>query len=229
MTPDVMISTFENLIDDSLDQTTEYMLANDVKDTLEADDEWAILKALDESQAATAADTYKTFHPLPADFGLPSQRGIYVGSDMIPYRQVPFEQRERYKDVVHLYYIDMANNQYALCGANNPGGTIHFFYQKSSPVLAKGGPAWIFPARFHPIIPQLMAEMFPSIDQPDKSRAWDDRWNSHASKRLEIMRRWNARLLLQGQQNDGMPLDISANPNIIDIDAGTSGGGVIYG
>ena len=229
MTPDVMIETFENLVDDSLDEMTEYMLANDVKDALEADDEWAILKGLDETATANAGDGYKTFHTLPTDFGLPSQKGVYVGDDIIPWRQVPFEQVQRYKDIAHTYYIDMANNRYALCGTQNPGGTIHFFYQKSSPALVKGGAAWIFPARFHPIIPQLMAEMFPSIDQPDKSRAWDDRWNVHASKRLEIMRRWNARLQLQGHQNDEMPIDISAQPNMIDIDAGSSGGSMIYG
>lgn len=224
LTPEQIIASFESKVDDSLDIITEYELANDVKDAIEADDEWAVLKTVDESQTASASDTYLTFHPLPGNFGLPAQGGIYVGNDIIPYLQIPLEKRQQYQSTTHRYYLDMANNQYALCGSSNPGGTIHFFYQKSSPALAAGGPGWIFPPRFHPIIPKLMAEMYPAYDQPDKSRAWDDRWNTFSTKNLEIMRRWNARLLLQGHQNNNVPIDISADPNIIDIDSGGMNG-----
>jgi len=234
LTPEQVIADFETKVGDTLDSTQEYILLNDVKDMIEQDDTWAILQALDESETANTGDTYQTYHTLPTDFSLPAPGGIFVGTDIIPYRQIPFEQVIRWKDTTHRYYIDMANNRYALCGVANPGGTIHFYYQKSSPALAAGtapaqGTPWIFPARFHPILAQLMAEMFPAIDQPDKSRAWDDRWNVFSAKRLETMRRWNAALRLQAHQNDQMPIDISADPNIIDIDADGMGGGSIYG
>src|SRR6266404_3797208 len=105
LTPDQMVTAFESLVDDSLDETTEYQLLNDVKDTLESDDAWAILATLDETQTANAGDTYLTFHTLPSDFGSPSPGGIFVGTDIIPYRQIAFKQVQRWKDVTHRYYF----------------------------------------------------------------------------------------------------------------------------
>jgi hypothetical protein len=71
----------------------------------------------------------------------------------------------------------------------------------------------------------MMAIMYPAIDQPDKSRAWDDRWNEFGTKRLEIMRRWNARLLQQANANSYLNTDLSSFPNIINMGDGGVGGG----
>ncbi len=233
LTPQQIITQFESLIEDSLDLDTEIFLLNDVKNSIEEDEEWAILKACDMTQVANVGDTYLSFKQLPDDFGLPSQRGIYVGTDLVPYIQVDFEDRIRWQSVSHRWYLDLANNQYALCGSANPGGTIQFFYQKQSPDLVvstdpEDDAPWIFPARFHSILPKLMAVMYPAIDQPDKSRAWDDRWNEFATKQLEIMRRWNARMLRQASANGYMTTDLSSYPNIIDMGDGGVGGGA-YG
>lgn len=218
LAPEDIITQFESLVDDSLDETTEYFLLNDVKDTLEADDEWAILKTSDESQTANVGDNYLTMKPLPIDFGAPSPRGIYVGTDLVPYRQVDFEERLRYQAETHVYYIDFANEEYALCGGVNPSGTIHFYYQKSSPALVRSGTPWIFPARFHPILPMLMSIMYPAIDQPDKSRAWDDRWEKFGTQRTSIMRRWNARIMREAYANSFRATDIDSYPDRISMD-----------
>lgn len=228
LTPDQIVEQFESLADDALDETTEYFLLNEVKDDLECDEEWKILKTLDETQSANPGDTYLTMKTLPADFGLPSQDGIYVGTDVLPYIEVPFEDRIRWQFASHRYYIDEGSGTYAICGSPNPGGTIHFFYQKTSATLAKDGAAWIFPARFHPILPMLMVRKFFAIDQPDKARAWDDRWTTWITEKQSIMRRWNARAMLQANSNSNRPVDISSYPNIINMDADSGGSGV-YG
>lgn len=226
MTPDKMVSMFESLVADSLDQELEYNLLNEVKDTLEEDDVWAILKAVDVLQTANPADTYLTMKTLPADFASPAPRGIFVGTDIIPYSQIPFESRIRWQSATHRYYIDFGGNQYALCGGANPGGTIQFFYQKYSPVLVSEGPNWIFPARFHKVIPYLMAIKYFAVDQGDKGRAYDDRWDIHSKAILETMRRWNYKLRKTAVQNDSMSFDTSSYPDVADMDS--EGGGAIY-
>lgn len=225
---------FQELVDDdSLTDTTIINLMNAEKDLLEGEMEWAILKAVDVSQSANAGDSYLTMKTLPANFSLPSPRGIFVGSDIVPYKIIPFEQRIKWQSTTHRFYLDLGNGVYALCGSANPGGVIQFFYQKFSPALAFGvppatGTPWIFPARFHKILPYRMAKKFFAIDQGDKSRAYDDRWDIYQNEILEMMRSWNFRLLKDASQNDMMGFDTSGYPNIIDMDGGGGAGG-IYG
>lgn len=222
------LAAFHILVGDTLDTTAEEDLLNEVKDELEADDDWVILKAIDTSQTAAVADDYLTMKTLPADYGEVSQHGIYVGNDQLPYLQVPFEDRMRFKDVTHRFYIDEGNGQYALCGKVSQAGTIQFPYKKSSRALTvSGNETWVFPARFHKILPYLMAIKYFAIDQGDKSRAYDDRWDIHSDKILSTMRRWNARLKVQGSQNRALSVDLASRPDVVDMDGG--GNMVIYG
>lgn len=227
MTPDDMVAMFEAGVQDTLDPTYEYQLLNDAKDTLEADDDWAILNTSDETQTVAVGDTYLTTHPLPSNFAEPNPKGIYVGNDQTPYTQVNFEDRIKYQTSSYKYYIDYTNGVYGICGVAGLNGVIHFLYRMSSPVLAAGGSSWIFPARFHKILPKIMSMMYDAADRGNKAYAWDDRWEAFADKQLSIMRRWNFRLKLQGNQNGNMQLNQSANPNVVDIDGG--GNGVLYG
>ncbi len=228
MTKKEMLTMFEALIDDTLDSVLEEQLLNEAKDSLEAEYSWAILKQVDATQSAAVGDTYLSMHTLPTRFAAPSQKGIYVGNDQIPYSQIPFEDRLRFRDITHRYYIDLANNQYALTGVANPGGMIQFFYQQYSGSLDADGDTWLFPTRFHPILPYRMAIKFFAIDQGDKSRAYDDRWDVFATKVLEAMVQWNARMTLQASQNSRLSVDMTARPDIVDID-GSGSGGVFYG
>lgn len=218
---------FEAIIDDSLDATLEGQLLNQVKNTLEAQYLWVILRTSKESNIAQVGDTYLTMHALPADFAMPNKKGVFVGDDMTPYAQISFEDRIRFQSITHRYYLDYANNNYALCGVANPGGIIHFYYNKFSPDLNADTDTWIFPSRFHAILPYLMAKKFFAVDQGDKSRAYDDRWDIFSVEMMESMVQWNARLQLEGNANAAVAVDITARPDIVDIDAG--GPGIIYG
>lgn len=217
---------FEALVDDGLDATLEAQLMNQAKDILEGERDWQYLKAIDQTQVFNSGDTYLTFHPLPAQFGRPSSYGIYVGTDQIPYVLIPFEQAVRWKDVTHRYYLDMANNQYAICGSSNPGGTIAFQYIKFTLPLAPasgGQPAGTvnqpsMPVRFRALLVYYMAIQYWAIDQGDKSRAWDDRWEKYFADLHDAMVLWDEMLATQGRQNAYLPIDLDAYPNIIDID-----------
>lgn len=233
LSADQIISQFETMVADSVDQTTELFLLNEVKDTLEAEREWEWLKALDTSQSATTGDTFQTPHTIPADFARPSSRGIYVKGDRIPYRQVRFESQLDFQDITYAYFFDFRNNKFYLCGKPGLSAPIQFFYQGSSPYLdlaANGGSPWIFPARFHPILVYRMAKKYFAIDQGDKARSWDDRWEAYEREIYESMTGWDAELISQAAQNEanmGAALDFSSYPTIIDMDGrgpGTLGG-----
>ncbi len=228
MTPQEILSQFEELIQDTLDQVTELFLLNEVKNTLETSRLWAKLRRLNTSQTANVGDTFQTMKSLPSDFALPSPRGIYVGTDLIPYRIVNFESQIDFQAITYAYYIDYYASQFALCGTVSISGTIKLFYQAFSPDLnLTDNTPWIFPARFHPILPYLMAIKYFAIDQQDKSRAWDDRWTIFAKEIKEAMVAWDDSLQMQALQNEiNIFVDPQSFPTIIDMDAGRPGGGM---
>lgn len=234
LTADQILSEFETVIADSLDQTTELFLLNEVKDTIETERNWCVLKGLDQSQTANASDTWLTRKSLPADFALPSDRGIYIGTNPGPrYIQIPFEAQIDFQSITYSYFIDLYNSQYGLGGTVSAPGIIQFFYQRYSPTLAltaNGGLPWIFPARFHPLLIYEMAIKYFAIDQGEKSRAWDDRWSEYATRLREAMVAWDDQLqsqALQAEQN--FFVDPASFPTIVDMGNGMSGGGSIFG
>lgn len=234
MTADQIIAQFEILIQDSLDQTTELFLLNQVKNTFESSRLWALLQRLDTSQTASTGDTYQTPHTLPGDFALPSPRGIYAASDLIPYIQVPFESQIDFQAITYVYFIDYFAQKFYLAGTPGQSGPIKFFYRAYSPQLdlvVNGGQPWIFPTRFHPILPYLMAIKYFAVDQGDKSRAWDDRWTTFADEIRQTMIEWDDQLQMLALQNESQNLgrDISGYPNIIDMDTGGGSGSSMFG
>lgn len=228
MTADEILSQFEELIQDSLDQTTELFLLNEVKNTIEQERLYAKLRRLNVSQTASPGDTFQTMKALPDDFSMPSPRGIYVGTDLIPYGLVNFESQIAFQAITYSYYIDYYASQFALCGSVSMSGIIKFFYQAFSPELAlvaDGGQPWIFPTRFHPRLVYEMAIKYFAIDQGDKSRAWDDRWTAWAKLLKEQMASWDDSLQMPALQNEAnMFVDPSTFPTIIDMGQGGSPG-----
>lgn len=223
MTAEDIQTQFEGIIDDSLDEDLELQFFNEEIDMLLSERDWEFLKKVDQSQSFNQGDNYLTLHNLPADFGRPSSKGIFVGNDMIPYGLIPFEQRIRWKDITYRYYIDYANNQYAIMGGAQPG-VIQFYYIKfNSPLVYKvdneGVPTSpIFPVRFHPVVAYGAARKFFAVDQGDKSRSWDDRWDKYYTRIHDEMVLWDESLKSQGNQNAYLPVDLNSYPTIIDID-----------
>jgi hypothetical protein len=224
---------FEKIVDDALDQTLEVQLLNAAKDMLENERDWQYLKKLDTSQVFNSGDTFLTTHPLPSDFVRPSSYGIFIGLnqttqvDMIPYQLIPYEQAIRWQAITHRYYIDMNNLVYGIMGSANPGGTIYFYYQKFTPPLAPATGSQpsgtvntpSMPKRFIPLLVYYMGMQYFAVDQGDKNRAWDDRWQKYFSDLHDAMVLWDEMLVTQARQNAYMPIDLSAYPTILDVDS----------
>lgn len=199
-----IIDKFENLIGDSLDPDFSLQLANDEKNSIETELELEITKKLDSSQSTTAGQTSTTAKSLPTKFLSPLP--IFVGTER--YIPIPFEQQQAYKNTVGFYWIDLANDQYHLCGTQGSAQTIYFFYQEETDDLTiSTSPVW--PTRFHSIIPYGMARKYFAIDQSEKSRSWLPEHQLFYNELKNQMIDWDARLKLNGMDNSATSFDTS--------------------
>lgn len=213
-----ILNYFESITGDTPDQTTELNFANEAKDLIEEDRNWNFLKKEDSSQSVVAGDTYLTAKTLPSDFRYPLDSGIYVGSDVLSYQQLPFEDRRNFQDnVSHRYYIDEANSNFFICG-KPPAGTIFFPYMKTTPFLDLASSNPLFPARFWPMIACKMAMLWYAYDQGMKARAWDDRWQIEYEQLKSAMVRWDERRQRASYQNrQEQRYDSRSLPLVLDI------------
>jgi hypothetical protein len=195
----------ETIYDDTIDEVAFYQLLNVAKDNLEEQRPWEYLKAKDTTKSAGSGDTYLTMKALPADFR--TMHKLYVGTDL--YSAVMYEEAILYKDASWLYYLDMANNQFALCGANS--GVITQIYIKSTPDIASASSP-LFPARFHPILAFRVVSYIMAGSDSDSSYAKMSPENRLAAITLEnSMIKWDANLKL-GSMNHSTPIVGSGLP-----------------
>lgn len=212
-----ILNHFESVIDDTLDQVTELNLANLAKDEIEDERNWEYLKKVDTTKTVAAGDTYLTMKSLPTDFRAPLDSGIFVGTgDIIPYTQIPFEDRYMVQDTLtHRYYIDLANSQYAVLGKPQ-SNTIYFWYLKTSGTLDVVSVNPLFPSRFWALIAYKMAIMWFAIDQGDKSRSYALEWSVFYEKMHNAMVLWNERIMRASYQNRmESKLDSKYLPNVM--------------
>lgn len=197
MTGDEVIEKFHNYVDDELDPDLELQLVNDAKDEIEAERVWEMLKALDSTQTVTAGQTQSTTRALPTRFALPI--ALYVGDDYEPYTLINFEDQLHHRSNGRAYFIDMANNTYALTGTVGKTATINFFHTKYSADITNNT-SWTFPERFHGLLPIKMAKLYYAIDGGEKSRAWDDRWDAEYATKYNTLMLWDAQLKMRAKK-----------------------------
>ncbi len=116
----------ENIIDDSIDDDFFMDLLNMEKDMLLGDREWEVMRSTDTSEASSPGDTYLTMKDLPSNFGTPTSH-LYIGTNQI-HKPIPFNERYSYRNSNGLFYIDYANNQFAIIGAPGTVQTINLPY-----------------------------------------------------------------------------------------------------
>lgn len=185
---------FEGLVDaNDVGDTLVYQLMNMIKDQVDEDRPWEYRKAKDTSQTASSSDTHETAKTLPADFASPLDV-IYVGED--EYLQVPFQTLKTTKDSSRRFAVDISGSNFYLTGRVSGTKTIDFWYLKTTTDIAAGTePEW--PTRWHKLIAPLMAEMYPAIENMERGRSWDDKWQSVSARFLSAMRKWDNRLKRQ--------------------------------
>ena len=210
MTTSTEIRTFfEGLIDYSLDDTLTYNLMDQVDKELAAMRNWEILKNLDESLSASPSDSYTTAKALPTRYM--KTLTLFVGDDIVPYRQVAFELRERFKNRGRFFFVDFANSNYYLASPPASASTLHHWFMKYPPTMIAGvTPVW--PSQFLAYHAYKMAEKFFAIDLGEKGRSWDDRWRLYANDLLNQMIKWDAMMKHQSIQNQSLAVDYSSDP-----------------
>ncbi|SRR5581483_2182421 len=205
MTGQQIIDKFTNYVSDSLDADFALQLVNDAKNAIETELELEITKKLNSSNSTAAGQTSTTAITLPSDFFTPLP--IYVGTQK--YTPVPFEHQQFFKDEPMRYWIDHANGQYHLTGTQGFVQTIYFFYQYATTDLTTGSsPVW--PTRFHSLIPLEMARQYWQIDQGERSRSWDDKFEKDYQRARNLMIQWDHKLKLAAMDNSAF-IDLSTS------------------
>jgi hypothetical protein len=215
-----ILTQFEGLVNDTLDQTLEIQLANNAKGKLEAELQLEITKKLDTSNTSVVGGTYTTSYNLAADIFMPLDT-IYVG--IKPRRAIPFERRELYKDSPDFYYIDWANNKFYLTGTTVLAETITFPYIYATTDISSGNlssTSVVWPARFHSLIAFEMAFMWFAIDQGEKFRSFSADWQAAYQALKVAFVAWDQRLKLNAIASSAPYGDIAQMPgeNRINID-----------
>lgn len=189
----------ENIIDDTIGSDLFIDLVNDMKDEVEDDREWEILKKIDSSKNALASDTYLTMKDLPTDFRTPMNK-IHVGTEL-EYKPVPFEQRYLYKNSSRLFYIDFANSQFAIIGAPGSTETIYMPYihltDEVTALTDDLDTVWPFPSRFQKRLGYDIAGFYTAgVDYDDIYARMSPEHKLMANRKRKQMENWNNKLAL---------------------------------
>ena len=183
-----MVTKFQKMVEDSLDSTFVYELLNDAKNEVEALSEWEILKDEETYTVANGASYLTAIGTLPTRFALPLR--MTESSSFVDYNKVDFEDRYAKVNQPFGYFIDLANNNIFLTGTNSNAKTMYFYSTTYSADITSAT-TWVFPSRFHSVIPLKMAELYYAADSGEKARAWDDRWSAQFERNLARMQFWN--------------------------------------
>lgn len=211
MTFDEMRTMFYGLVDDKLDDVLLTQLFNQAKFEIEQERPWEALKDVDQSLSIGSGHTYTTAKALPTRFLTPL--ALFVGDSRIRYHQIPFEERERYKDITNRWYLKLLDSNFFICGNPTSGSTIYFFFIKSSADIS-ATQDWTFPTIGHPLIPIKAAKLFYPIDRVEKGRAYDDRWKVQEDIARRGLHLWDSRLSKETRKGNRYPFDPKTHSDI---------------
>lgn len=192
---------FEALVEDSIDSDLAYQLMNNAKDKIEDERDWSFLKKLDTDAATSSAI------PLPADYK--RTISLYVGTQ--PYLQILFEQKQLFQNSALRWYLDFANSNYYIIGSNVSGTIYHNYIYQTSDISALTSPVW--PSRFHKLLAFEMAILYFAVDQGDRGRSWDDKWNVQYQLLHNSMVDWDIALQKRAVEN-AVPFDFEPEVDV---------------
>lgn len=206
--------------DTSVDKFTFYTTLNTIKQQVEAEREWTILRKQDTSQTALPADNSVTLTAkiLPTDFmqfqsekqlaislvGATPSQANYLYYDQIPMGDVLIYQIQSYK-----FMVDYGNNLFYLMGNVNQNYTINLFYLKSTPdfnisdttFVTADSQTWAFPGFAHPLLAYYFSAMYKAGIDYDNVNA---RQSGDNYKTIELIRRglrtWDSKLQMLAQK-----------------------------
>lgn len=201
----------ETILDDTVDETLFYQLANVAKDQVEDERAWMFLRSLDSSKTATSGQSSDTAIALPTAWRRTYKLMLGYWQE---YQQVPFDEQHVWRYSSNRYCIDVANSVYYLLGTVGATDTIYHYYIKTTDdVAAATSPVW--PARFHPIIAFYVAGYIMGGQDADDIFARMSPENKAAAELLiRAMRDWDYQLQLSAQNNQQ---GVAGSAPIIDL------------
>lgn len=214
MTGQDIIDAFQAIIDDDLDEDQALFLMNAAKDAVEGGRDWSFNRGFDQSQSVGSNDNYLSMKVLPADFS--HVRKVFLKGDINPYVMIPFEERERFKDIYKRFYIDLLNMEFAICGSQGLSNTILLYYGRSTPdITLTTSPLW--PAQFHKYLPFKMAELWQSGQDGDDTNFRMSPANLRmATDLLKGFIQWDSRLkVAEYNSKNERRADLSSYPNVV--------------
>jgi len=198
MTDPEILTQFEGLIDDTLDQTLEIQLANTAKNRFEREQKLLIHQKERATQTTTAGQTYTTSYTLAADFR--AWVNLYRGTTLL--HPVPFAKRVSHRSSPDRFWTDHRQSKFYLAGTQGVAETLTetYIYKTddiSASTVSSAATTLTWPSEFHALLAYEMAKVYYAIDAGDKSRAWDDRWEAHYAILRKAFIDWDADLKLQ--------------------------------
>jgi len=193
---------FLGLIDEEdIDSTLFYQLLNVAKNRREAERDYMYLRTKDTSQTSSPGDSYTTMKDLPSDFR--KMLRVFVGDT--EHYGVGFEDQILYEDGAQKYYLDMANDQFAIIGQPASTETITQFYVKTTDdITSTTSP--LFPSRFHPILAYDVAGYYTmGIDADNIYARMSPEHKMAAELLLDAMIKWDDDLALASQNYSATP------------------------
>lgn len=212
MTGPEMVTMFNGLVDDKLDDTLIYQLFNLAKNEIESEREWEALKEEDSSNSIGASHTYLTALTLPTRFLTPIK--LTIGDDRIPYVQIRYEDRRRYQDIARRWYLKMKDSTFFVCGKPQSGRTVYLVYVQSSADIS-ASTSWTFPSYAHPLIPIKAAKIFYPVDQREKSRSYAPEWMAIENGIRRQLHMWDARLKKSTDRRPITAEDLRKDSNVV--------------
>jgi len=219
MTGAEIITKFKNIVDDvSVDDDFALELANDTKLIIEQDPgrNWDMLKKYDTTLTWATSDVYTTAHTLPIKFLRVVT--IYIAGRIHRWRAIPFEHRERYKDIQGYYYIDTLNNKILFTGKTGSSKVITICYlEATSDLTTSSSPTWPIDAH-HGIIPYKMAEIYQGgIDADDIAGKMGVSNFRTYQLIFNRMKAWDNEIKMAAlnDQSGRRVLDVSAVPDVV--------------
>lgn len=218
MTVQEIIDFFQSIIDDTIDADFALDLVKSADEKIRSERDWEILKKLDTTKTHTAGDIYTSTKALPTDFFAPSR---YIFINRIPYRPIPFVEREAYRDTPRVYYIDYANAVYGICGTASSSQTITFPYIYRPTTLTTASTP-VFPSEFHKLWAYEMAALYEAgIDADDTYFRMSAENKLQAKMLWDRLIGWDARLKLHSMDHSASSIDSSLDVNERDPNLGT--------
>lgn len=204
-----IIEFFETLISDTMDETAEYALLNQVDTIIRKTRPWEILKSEDASKTRVSGETFLNSKVLPVDFDRPYK--MFVGDTQLPgLKRLRNEDKRKFRNSSGFYFIDYKNRTYSISSGTQAGTIYNNYIYKPFP-LAKDADAThldtpVFTDFLH-IYAYKMAEVnMGGIDEDDRSLQSVPQWVRSYRELWDAMIAWDAELkendLYQQQYQD---------------------------